>query len=80
VTAPCVRLAGALCKRCAFYHPEVTRSQTNFASTEAGECRRCSPPVIGSEYGDEARAVGWPIVYGDDWCGEFEPDQESPAQ
>ena len=52
------------CERCVFYHvPQGgIRNQPN-----SGRCRRNSP---GPYTGQESSKTHWPVVRGDDWCGQ----------
>jgi len=57
------------CAHCRFFHFKGAAGEDAVAELKkekpwgqwtASECRRF------------ARATGWPMVYGDDWCGEWE--------
>jgi hypothetical protein len=44
-----------------------------------GQCRRHAPkPHHAIDGDDDARWAFWPIVLGDDWCGEHEPVPAAP--
>lgn len=57
-----------LCDSCKFYH-ELDRKE-NF-----GQCRKYAPkphPVNREEIEENLIAVVWPVIGGDEWCGEFQ--------
>ena len=53
---------GQECQRCLFYNAKGGR----------GECR-LDPPRT-----SESGTTRWPVVDGQDWCGEFEEDPQAP--
>ncbi len=55
------------CQSCRFYCVEQNREG-------AGLCRR-RPPVVPTRMGDRFSndSAIFPVVFDDDWCGEFEP-------
>ncbi len=55
------------CDKCDFGIAEDT-----VGNREVGECRRCPPRVITSAI--IGVATRWPVVHGDNWCGEFTPN------
>ena len=60
------------CVSCRFFHNDVTTSNVQFKS--AGECRRYRPQLFGADASPttEFAMRVWPIVYHQDWCGEYE--------
>ena len=58
-------MSGEKCDGCRFYHWWSTQY--------SGQCRRYPPKIV------DRHAERWPNVGPDDWCGEFEPKVEGPA-
>ena len=56
---------GEKCDGCRYYHWWSRRN--------SGQCRRYPPKMV------DKHADRWPYVEPDDWCGEFEPKVERPA-
>lgn len=51
------------CAQCAFFL---------LADHDAGQCRRHAPaPALETEERQLRRAVAWPLVAGNQWCGDF---------
>lgn len=65
------------CWRCKYFVPAPESSPVSPGDNPgdaAGDCRRRAP--VAGPHDDDDRVVHyarWPIVVGDDWCGEFAP-------
>ena len=63
------------CGQCRFFEPRFGGDEKPYATGKVGECRHDSPtPDTVSHTPDvlvEIDAI-WPIVYADEWCGEYE--------
>lgn len=68
-------VSAAMCGTCAYFHPDVTVGDVDYGQTNAGECR-CHAPLRRAGDGLDADQRVWPIVYPNDWCGQFVPDTD----
>lgn len=68
-------VSAAMCKTCAFFHPEVTISEVDYSQNDAGECRVGPPRRLGGS-GLNSEERSWPVVFPGDWCGSFIPDTD----
>lgn len=65
------------CNDCKFYESyfSVDKSGTSEEAME-GLCRRNAPPAFNGKDGSHEIFAQWPLVYPDEWCGEFAPKAE----
>ena len=61
------------CHLCRFFREGLT-SVSLLTDQTTGECRK-QPPRFEQRGACEYGWRIWPAVYGDDWCGSFEPDR-----
>jgi len=65
------------CGRCRFrYDPSEGLKEEPW--DECGVCHRY-PPMLFDKWNGDERVTGHPIVYLDDWCGEFAQEFVSPG-
>ncbi len=59
-------MVNPVCLECRFF-------EISLMDPHKGLCRRNAPPVtLGADSEDAPpRDTWWPVVYDDDWCGEF---------
>lgn len=59
------RRKGRCCKKC-IHFAEKPAPEDERTHAIVGRCRRRAPVT----------EIGWPVVYADDWCGEFKLNEE----
>lgn len=59
------RSQGMRCNTCMYYVPKPMAEMTKHQPPTVGRCRRHAPTV-----------GGFPVVYGNDWCGDHRLDEE----
>lgn len=58
-----------ICEKCKFYDPAESAASKSTTVSEHGLCRRHAPSET---RGKSDEVSDWPIVYCDDWCGEWQ--------
>lgn len=56
------------CGACLFW-------QSTNEDLSTGLCRRMAPRVFFVKEDQKSLETMWPVTYGDDWCGEYEPKE-----
>jgi hypothetical protein len=57
------------CEKCRFYY------DASDGVREQGHCRRHAPRPAGKKSLDAEVWAIWPVVFPDEWCGEFMPQR-----
>jgi len=67
------------CENCRFSRYANVPKYLEKPDDNALQCRRRAPAPV-QNWGCTGRDAAWPIVQGDDWCAEYEPRIQRPAE